>query len=86
MDSKALNCCRKPTPGGSTVDLGHASGFEFLHMTCANCGAHWLSVLCTASSVPGMERLSDGDARAMLAPQSPEALKSVMKAWADRHL
>ena len=86
MDGNVLNCCKTPGLSRSTMDLGHASGFEFSHATCTGCGAHWLSVFCVASSVSGMERVSDEDAGAMLAPQSPEALKKVMKAWADRHL
>jgi hypothetical protein len=43
-------------------------------------------VYCVATSIPGFERISDQEASAMLAEQSVEAHKEVMKAWADRHL
>jgi hypothetical protein len=84
--SAVLNCCRTPRLSASKDGLGQARGFEFTHATCTSCGAHWLEVYCVATSVPGFERISDQEASAMLAEQSVEAHKALMKGWADRHL
>jgi hypothetical protein len=84
--SAALNCCSKPQLSASKEELGSARGFEFTHATCTSCGAHWLQVYCVATSIPGFERVSDQDAKAMLAEHSVEEHKKIMQAWADQHL
>ena len=81
-----LTCCSSPNWGPDTNDLGEAGGFDFLLGRCSSCSAHWLNVFCEASSITGYERVSDDDARAMLAAAPGPELKKCMKAWARENL
>jgi hypothetical protein len=83
--SAGLDCCRAPALSAAEEDLGSARGFEFMHATCAHCGAHWLKVFCVTTELSGMERIYDHEASEMLAAHGAR-LKTVMQAWADQHL
>ena len=80
-----MYCCRAAALNEAEDDLGSARGFEFMHATCANCGAHWLRVFCVTTEMSGLERISDGEASEMLHAHGAH-LKTVMQAWADQHL
>jgi hypothetical protein len=84
-ESAGLDCCSAPALSAAEEDLGSARGFEFMHATCAGCGAHWLKVFCVTTEMSGMERISGQEAGGMLAAHGAH-LKTVMQAWADQHL
>jgi hypothetical protein len=82
---KSRTCCWWPW-FSSKEDFGHARSFEFIHMKCSNCGAHWFNVFCVSTGVTGRERVSDFDARLMLEAEAGPKRKELLKAWADEHL
>jgi hypothetical protein len=83
--SSSVSCCSRPELG-DLVDFGHARSFDFMYTTCRSCGVHWLNVFSVATGITGYERVSDGDARALLSATPGSDRKELLKRWADEHL
>jgi len=81
--SRGMSCCAKPA-WVPERDLGSARGFDMSLGKCGACGAAWINAWCTASSMGGYEPVKAADAEAMRSTGDPEALKQLMRRWAER--
>jgi hypothetical protein len=78
-------CCKRPS-WVSELDLGRASGFEYILGKCDACGTYWMNVFCVASGITGFEPVSLSDMERMRSiPEAPE-LKAFMRAWGEKNL
>ena len=80
-----LTCCRNPS-WVSELDLGQASGFDYLLGRCDRCGAHWMNVFCVASGITGFEPVSVTDVERMKSISDGRELKAYMRSWGDINL
>ncbi len=80
-----LNCCQSPSFLGER-DLDSAGGFDLMLGKCASCGAPWMGVFCTATSMSGWEPVSREDLDAINAITDWPELKRFMRSWGDTHL
>lgn len=78
-------CCKAPS-WISELDLGHASGFEYILGKCDRCGAYSMNVFCVASGMSGYEPVSLSDVERMKSIPAGLELKAFMRDWGEKNM